>query len=667
MLTLVMIVKNESNIINRCLTSILPIIDSIVISDTGSTDNTVELIETFITEHQLKGKVYHDEWKNFGHNRSKSITNAQEWLRETNADLSTSYLITIDADMVFCIDPKFKKELLQLKDSWNIRQKNPNLTYYNKRIFRSSLRFKCIGVTHEHWGCDDKDEDGKMDLLYIDDIGDGGAKADKFERDIRLLKQGIIDEPTNERYHFYLAQSYSDSGNKEDAIEHYKKRIEMGGWYEEVFMAHLRIGELYMHLKQFEQGIHYWSLGYEKLPSRSETLFRIIHAYRNIGKNHLALLFLRTALTIDYPKDQVLFIEHHVYQYKLLEELSICGYYTKEKPYGFIACQYLIYNKDVPSHAKNQACSNLAFYLQKLGGIYSVVECKVDEPYINSSSSLIKTKKGYTGNIRAVNYSINKKFEYNIRDTKNHVKTKNYWVHMNDEFKITQQYELVTGPNCVPRETHICGLEDMRVCKVDNEWTALVVTFEYGEHNHPSVCVCNFDTKDGKYYISKVHATNYKSNECQKNWAPFSENGKLCAIYSHHPLTIVEIDRDNGNTTVKLQKESNYDLSRIRGSAAPLKINTGWLVLVHEVLFMDTRKYFHRFLLYDNDWNLQEISTGFYFNDFFVEFSLSISLTNDHLTIFYSKEDNSTEIVTIPVNSIPWLPKDINKWLKEVF
>ena len=57
---------------------------------------------------------------------------------------------------------------------------------------------------------------------YIVDIGDGGSKADKFERDIKLLTQGIKDEPDNSRYYFYLANSYHDSGKNDEAIEFYK-------------------------------------------------------------------------------------------------------------------------------------------------------------------------------------------------------------------------------------------------------------------------------------------------------------------------------------------------------------------------------------------------------------------------------------------------------------
>ena len=46
-LALNMIVKNEGKIIERLLTSVLPIVDTYCICDTGSTDNTKEIIKNF--------------------------------------------------------------------------------------------------------------------------------------------------------------------------------------------------------------------------------------------------------------------------------------------------------------------------------------------------------------------------------------------------------------------------------------------------------------------------------------------------------------------------------------------------------------------------------------------------------------------------------------------
>ena len=76
-LCLSMIVKNESRIIERCLDSTKNLVDCISICDTGSTDNTVEIIEDYLKKNNIPGKVHHHTWKNFGHNRTLSAHAAQ--------------------------------------------------------------------------------------------------------------------------------------------------------------------------------------------------------------------------------------------------------------------------------------------------------------------------------------------------------------------------------------------------------------------------------------------------------------------------------------------------------------------------------------------------------------------------------------------------------------
>ena len=81
-----------------------------------------------------------------------------------------------------------------------------------------------MGPTHEYYDLPKGSRNDKLDSIWIDDIGDGGSKGDKFERDIRLLKQGIEEEPNNGRYYFYLANSYFNTGKHEESIQYYKKR-----------------------------------------------------------------------------------------------------------------------------------------------------------------------------------------------------------------------------------------------------------------------------------------------------------------------------------------------------------------------------------------------------------------------------------------------------------
>jgi glycosyltransferase involved in cell wall biosynthesis len=61
-----MIVKNESRIIERLMLSVLPIVDSYCICDTGSTDNTIELIETFFEKNNRPGRIVKEPLKDFG-------------------------------------------------------------------------------------------------------------------------------------------------------------------------------------------------------------------------------------------------------------------------------------------------------------------------------------------------------------------------------------------------------------------------------------------------------------------------------------------------------------------------------------------------------------------------------------------------------------------------
>jgi anhydro-N-acetylmuramic acid kinase len=93
-----MIVKNESKIIERLLNSVLPIIDSVCICDTGSNDNTVALIESFMKNNNLKGEVFSEPFRNCGYNRNIALKRADVW---------GDYALLLDADM---------KQLIAIED-----------------------------------------------------------------------------------------------------------------------------------------------------------------------------------------------------------------------------------------------------------------------------------------------------------------------------------------------------------------------------------------------------------------------------------------------------------------------------------------------------------------------------------------------------------------------
>ena len=375
-----MIVKNESKIIERCIRSVLPIIDGISICDTGSTDNTVEILNNIIQNgidgQKLPGKIHNHVWKNFGTNRSQSFLACVDTAKEVGFDLEDTYALLLDADMKLVIRNDFKKSDL-IKDGYLIIQQSPVLSYHNIRFIKLARNWTCVGVTHEYWACSNMDNvTDKLDTVFIDDVNDGGCKSDKFERDIRLLTQGLEDEPTNPRYMFYLANSYHDVGQYENSIKYYLKRIEAGGWPEEVFYSIYRIGFCYRGMGQIENALMWFLKSFNYRPQRIEGLFEIANFHRQNQEYNSAYMFLKRAEAAGWPKDDMLFIRKDIYELLIDFELSICCFYvhpfgnTDKKSLmkeGFAACLKILSKRDIPEPIRALTQGNIKFYKDALG------------------------------------------------------------------------------------------------------------------------------------------------------------------------------------------------------------------------------------------------------------------------------------------------------------
>ena len=107
-----MIVKNESKIITRLLDGALPIIDNYCICDTGSTDNTKEIIKDYFNKKDISGVIFDCSFQNFGYNRTEALKAAK--------NMST-YILLLDADMKLHITPDFNKETLKPTEAFIFR------------------------------------------------------------------------------------------------------------------------------------------------------------------------------------------------------------------------------------------------------------------------------------------------------------------------------------------------------------------------------------------------------------------------------------------------------------------------------------------------------------------------------------------------------------------
>ncbi|GLV81178.1 glycosyl transferase [Streptomyces lavendulae subsp. lavendulae] len=350
---LCMIVKNESAVIERCLASVRDHIDTWVISDTGSTDGTQQLIRAALDG--IPGELHEEPWTDFGHNRSLNIAHARG---------KADYLLLLDADLVLRADAPLPP---LVADSYMLRHEGPT-EYRIKRLVSGRLPWRYEGVTHEYITCDRSETVAHLDALAIEDHGDGGSKHDKFERDARLLGAEMARDPDNGRTVFYLANTMRDMGERAEAIRLYERRAAMGGWGEEVYHSLLQVGVLYGDSgdpADWPAAMDAFDRAWESRPERLEACYELVSRLRLLGRYHSAHTIVRACLDRPVP-DDVLFIQPWVYRWGLLFEYSITAFWVGDPAACLQACDRLLALPDLPASYRRQTELNRGFALQGL-------------------------------------------------------------------------------------------------------------------------------------------------------------------------------------------------------------------------------------------------------------------------------------------------------------
>jgi tetratricopeptide (TPR) repeat protein len=634
-----MIVKNESKIITRLFDSVVDIIDSYLICDTGSTDNTVQLITDYFLEHGKPGKVIVEPFKNFEHNRTFALQAC-----ENNPDID--YVLLMDADMVLMKGPQFNlgnfKDQLLTADVFHLFQGSDRFSYKNVRIVKNNMGIKYWGVTHEVISTPDGTQYSQIErnTLFIDDIGDGGAKADKFERDIRLLTQGLVEKPNNDRYTFYLANSYRDSGNREKAIEMYKKRIEIGGWFDEVWHSYYSIGRCYNWSGQPELAIAYWLLAYDYFPKRLENIYEIIHHYRNASKHKLAYEFYKIAQEqlkgVDKSKIDYLFLQNDVYDYKIDYEYTIVGYYYNPENIDMAALSMRVLTaRNIEDSILKNVLSNYKFYCRPLTLTNNSLSDELfatDEGFNVSTPSFCMHNGELVINRRHVNYYIDENGGY---VNKEQITTKNMVTIGSTTFELGYNREL---------DGRYVGLEDIRL-------------FEHGGETH---FTANRGTQDGKMRVE--YGTIDYENQCinssfltktdgcsniEKNWVLYADaEDHIRVVYDWR--TTYEIGYANMLMNKRDMKSPRF-FEVLRGSTNGIRVSDETWFIAHAVSYEDRRYYYHILVALDTEsGEVKRWSKFFTLEGEKVEYVLGFIQTSDEeFMIGYSKMDKECCIKNI--------------------
>jgi glycosyltransferase involved in cell wall biosynthesis len=246
-----MIVKNESLIIGRMLSSLLGKIDMMSIVDTGSTDDTKSLIEAFGAKHKIPTIVHQSLFVDFGANRTECVVKAQ------HSFPTSTYILLSDADFIW--EGNMPSRHLLFEPAYQIEQYSATMRYWNIRLLRAEIDWECKLKTHEFWrACKSQSKfqgeittSARVHDLIIRDKEDGGCKADKLERDVRLLKQGLVEDKEDfllARGHFYLGQTLHGLKRYLESTTHYEMHLKHEVWDQERYYSMYQIGKNYEEL-----------------------------------------------------------------------------------------------------------------------------------------------------------------------------------------------------------------------------------------------------------------------------------------------------------------------------------------------------------------------------------------------------------------------------------
>ena len=366
-----MIVKNEAHIITETFDNLLKNIPVTywVISDTGSTDGTQQLIKDYFKSKNIDGELFQDEWRDFGYNRTLALKHANK---------KTDYLFIFDADDSIHGDFNIPEPRLFNKDMYNLKFGGDRVSYVRPLLINNNLEWRFNGVLHEFLTCVTKSVEGvSLDGDYYVESGRKGSRSkdpDKYKKDAEILKKAYYDDlekpdkGLSNRYAFYCAQSYKDCGMVDDAIEWYKMVADkINTWVQERYYSCFVLGDLYSRKNDFENSIRYLTKSIIFDHERIEGVALACELFLQRDMHLLCCSLGEQYLGYTTPPVDKLFLFELFYFNHVEYSCSIAGFHCGKFELGYQCCKKIITTRCIDNIDKYiKTCINLAFYKDQL-------------------------------------------------------------------------------------------------------------------------------------------------------------------------------------------------------------------------------------------------------------------------------------------------------------
>ena len=264
-----MIAKNEEEFIGQCLCSIKPIVSEIILLDTGSTDRTVEIAESF------GAKVYFEAWADdFAAARNTSLRYASgDWILVLDADeviaatdLEGLQKLTEDRSICWEFLQRHYSNDYRLSNYLPVRGEFPDLEARHAGFFESNLvrlfpageGLHYRGKVHElveHSIRDIGRHTVKRTEIRIHHYGHTAAVREKKNKGKIYTPLGqakVIENPNDWKNQFELGVEHNNNGRLEDSEQALLRSVALNPNYESSWV---NLGYVQCELKKYDAAI----------------------------------------------------------------------------------------------------------------------------------------------------------------------------------------------------------------------------------------------------------------------------------------------------------------------------------------------------------------------------------------------------------------------------
>jgi FkbM family methyltransferase len=645
LLGLVMIVKNEARRITEVLASYQPYIDAWTILDTGSTDGTQDLIRR--TLDGIPGGLHEEPFVDFATSRNRALE-----LHGTSTVFSimpNGDVLSGGAELVSFL------EVHRSNRAGAYRARISPGHYYHPLVMRCGAGWRYKWRTHE---CAMGPNLGPQ-IPGVTVVRDRGSRTDaewrqRWMRDLDLLNRDRADDPADPRPYFYLGQTHECLGQHAQALAFFERRTELGGYFDEVYEAKFRVAKMKAALDRPWPEVQDAYLAAHALdPRRAEPLHAIAEHWHNQEEHALTRLFAVPAADLPKPPTD-LFLDEEVYRWRAADLAAISSYYTGRKESG--RCLAEIAVRGNPDDERLRA--NRAYFAQRADALFGSTIRPIDfkpEPDWNASNpSIYRGHFGLRCIVRTVNYKIvDDKYVTPPQDIVSDgsrwqgwqlIHTRNFLLSLDDNFKTTQVVELIDKTGIDRTSYPVHGFEDARLFEWRGKWWATATVCDFTDDGRREIALLELDL-DGAV-VRAEPLRGHWSVQAQKNWMPLIDGEAAKFVYATSPSPVIfDLVEERGNHVIDPGKPVIPNHGRLRGGSQGVRVDGGWLFVVHDVAIPgDGRLYLHRFVLLNEQLELVSMSDPFYFERLGIEFCAGLAEVEGKLVASYAVNDGAARL-----------------------